>query len=300
MKWISILTRTLNFRNTFSAIILVFCSCLVLMAQDEDKEPVRPVDNMFESNWLADNQTAIVPYKGTLEMDMSHRFGTVKNGYDDFWGLYAPSNIRIGFSYVPVEKFQMGFGFTKERLLWDLNAKYALVRQGRNAGSPLSITYYVNMGIDTRDGQFHEEFSDRLTYFHQVMFGRKFSDVLSLQTSISVSHFNAPDLAFSDQGELTGKMATDHLALAFLGRYVLTDGTNLIANFDIPMTSHSIGDPEPNYSFGIEFTSSAHAFQIFMGNFQSIVPQYNNARNRNDAGETEFLIGFNITRLWSF
>lgn len=32
-----------------------------------------------------------------------HRFGSVKNGYKDFFGLFAPSNIRLGFSYVPIK-----------------------------------------------------------------------------------------------------------------------------------------------------------------------------------------------------
>jgi hypothetical protein len=260
----------------------------------------RPVENTFESIWLGDNQTVMVPYKGTLEMDMLHRFGTVKNGYDDFWGLYASSNIRIGFNYVPAENLQLGFGFTKERLLWDLNAKYAIFRQGRDGGSPFSVTYYVNMAIDTRDGQFHEEFNDRLTYFHQIMVARKLSDVFSLQTSLSVSHFNFQEPGFSSDGELLGKLNADHLGLAFLGRYLIKDGTSLFTNIDIPMTGNDYREPQPNYSFGIEFTSSSHAFQIFIGNYQSIIPQFNNVRNTNEAGETEFLIGFNITRLWSF
>ena len=104
-------------------------------AQDEGEpeKDTRPVRNTFESNWLIDNQTVMVPIKGTFEMDIQHRFGTMNNGYDDFWGFYAPSNIRIGFDYVPIEKLQIGFGFTKERKMWDFNAKYALLQQGRKA-----------------------------------------------------------------------------------------------------------------------------------------------------------------------
>ena len=62
---------------------------LSLQAQDEvePQSKPRPVDNTFESIWLANNQTVMVPYKGTLEMDMLHRFGTINNGYDDFWGV---------------------------------------------------------------------------------------------------------------------------------------------------------------------------------------------------------------------
>ena len=198
----------MNYKSLFQSFILLFLfiSPLFLTGQEDDtevKRKVRPVSNTFESIWLIDNQTVMVPYEGTFEMDMLHRFGTINNGYEDFWGLYASSNIRIGFNYVPKENLQLGFGFTKERLLWDLNAKYALIRQGRDGGSPVSITYLVNMGIDTRDGEFHEEFIDRLSYFHQFMMARKLSDKFSLQTSFSVSHFNYQDQRF-DEGGITG------------------------------------------------------------------------------------------------
>lgn len=293
------MTRKLFFILT----LLVFCFSWSFAQEEEAEETkrsIRPVSNTFESIWLIDNQTVMVPFKGTLEMDMLHRFGTIKNGYDDFWGLYASGNIRIGFNYVPIENLQLGFGFTKERLLWDMNAKYAIIKQGRDGGSPFSFTYLVNMGIDTRDGVFHEEFSDRVTYFHQLMMARKLSDKLSLQSSFSVSHFNYQELSFDDRGELQGRMKADHFALAFLGRYMLNDVTGLIANVDLPMTEHSFNSPKTNLGFGIEFTTSAHAFQIFLSNYQSIVPQFNNARNLNEISENEFVIGFNITRLWSF
>jgi hypothetical protein len=290
-------------RSILSFLFIVL-SFSIAFAQDEEgetvKKKIRPVSNTFESIWLIDNQTVMVPFEGTFEMDMLHRFGTIKKGYEDFWGLYASGNIRIGFNYVPVENLQLGFGFTKERLLWDLNAKYALIRQGRDGGSPVSMTYFVNMGIDTRDGQFHEEFTDRISYFHQLMMARKLSDKFSLQTSLSVSHFNYQELAFNDRGELQGKMKADHLALGFLGRYMLNDVTGLIACYDLPLTDHSFNNPKPNLGFGIEFTTSSHAFQIFLSNYQSIMPQFNNARNINDPGEGEFVIGFNITRLWNF
>ena len=47
-------------------------------------------------------------------------------------------------------------------------------------------------------------------------------------------------------------------------------------------------------------TTSSHAFQVFMGNYNAIVPQYNNKFNQNDFRDWQFVIGFNITRLWNF
>lgn len=309
MKKISLFSKT---SRGASLLLWIWTVAFLLLAgavqaQEEEAAPekdTRPVRNTFESIWLIDNQTVMVPIKGTFEMDIQHRFGTLTNGYDDFWGLYAPSNIRLGLNYTPVEKLQLGFGFTKIRKMWDFNAKYALFRQGREGGWPVSVTYFVNAAFDTRDKALFPkdtyEGSDRLSYFHQLMVARKISDKFSLQASVSVSHFNFQEQVSTDVPEVTQKMNNDHLALSFLGRYKVSDGMGIIVNYDLPLTSHEVNDPNPNLSFGLEITSSAHAFQIFVGQNYNIVPQLNNMFNWETNPEPDFLIGFNITRLWNF
>lgn len=293
-----------RFLFIISLALLILCGGS-LLAQDENPNPEkdkRPVKNTFESNWLIDNQTVMVPFKGTFEMDMQHRFGVVENGFDDFYGIFAPSNIRLGFSYVPMDRLQFGFGLTKERLLWDFNAKYALLRQGRSGGSPVSVTYLVNMAVDTRKKENFLEDIDRYSYFHQIMVARKISPAVSLQVSANLSHFNFPEQAFDAEQELIGLLHSNHFSISFLGRYKFTDVHAFIINYDQPLTDHSAGElePEPNLSFGLEMVTSAHAFQIFLGNYQSIVPQLNNTTNKNKMGDGDFVIGFNITRLWSY
>ncbi|MCB0592960.1 MAG: hypothetical protein H6557_15720 [Lewinellaceae bacterium] len=304
------------------ASMLLWCLTVVFMllagtaqAQDEDQpeKDTRPVRNTFESVWLIDNQTVMVPIKGTFEMDIQHRFGTVANGYDDFWGLYASSNIRIGFNYTPIEKLQIGFGFTKENKYWDFNAKYALLQQGRSGGSPVSVTYFVNAAIDTRVKEAFPkntfEGVERFSYFHQLMIARKVSKSLSLQASANLSHFNFQEQFLLENNPVVNeeKRNNDHLSVSILGRYKISSAMGIIVNVDLPLTDHEIADPvnvfnpEPSVSFGIEVTSSAHAFQIFLGNNYSIVPQRNNVFNQNSPKLLgDYLIGFNVTRLWNF
>ncbi len=281
---------------------LLMLGSLSLQAQDEDTQPekdTRPVKNLFESIWLIDNQTAVVPIQGTFEMDIQHRFGAI-NGkkYDDLYGLFAPSNIRLGFDYVPIEKLQVGFGFTKEKLLWDFNAKYAILQQGRSGGSPVTVTYLVNMGIDGRlEKQYKfDETIDRFTYFHQLMVARKVTDNFSLQASGSVSWFNFQEINYDVEGNPLGRNRNRQVNVAFLGRYKLTPTLGLIANVDVPLTEQEYLDQKANLSFGFEMVSSSHAFQIFLGKYKSLVPQYNNMLNQNN----DFMIGFNMTRLWNF
>ncbi len=57
----------------------------------------------------------------------------------------------------------------------------------------------------------------------------------------------------------------------------------------------------PGISLGVEFSTSAHAFQIFVSNYSGIVPQQNYMKNTNDFfGKGGALIGFNITRKYNF
>jgi hypothetical protein len=269
-------------------------------AQEEIEQDLRPIRPAFASNWLIDNQTVVVPIKGTFEMDIIHRFGTIDNGYDDYFGLDAPSNIRLGFSYVLIDDLQLGLGITKERMIWDFNAKYAFLKQKRKGGFPLNLTYYVNAGYDSRDGDNFEETTDRFSFFHQMIIARKLTDGFSLQVAPSVSWFNYQDAVVDDEGIIQGRLHNGHIAISFSGRVKVSPQTSIVANFDQPISSHEINEPEGNLSFGVEFTSSAHAFQIFLSNYKGILPQLNNHFNQNSIGDGEFLIGFNITRLWNF
>lgn len=279
---------------------------LSLMAQEEEVEEEvqapapRPVKNTFESTWLIDNQSVMVPIKGTMQMDIMHRFGTIENGYDDFFGIYAPSNIRIGMSYAPIENLNVGFGFTKFNMAWDFNAKYAILKQMRENGSPVSITYFGNMAWITRQDITVANGTDRLSFFHQLIIARKFTDKFSVQVSPSLSHFNKVAGFVNSEGQLEGEMKNDHFAISFSGRYKVTPGTVILVNYDQPLTQHITNNPEPNIALGVEFNTSAHAFQVFFSNYSYMVPQFNNVLNQNNYRDMQFLIGFNITRLWNF
>ncbi len=283
--------------------VMLLGSTVLVNAQDTTAvatKAAKPVKNTFESTWIIDNQSVMVPVKGTLQMDIMHRFGTVNNGYEDFYGIYAPSNIRIGMSYVPIEKLIVGFGFAKVRLTWDLTAKYALVKQMTSGGWPVSITYFGNVAVDTRPEENFVNGTDRLSYFNQLIIARKVTDNFSVQIAPSFSHFNAVEGYLDEEGNIKGKMKNDHIAVSVGARYKVTPGTVIMVNYDQPLTKHTTNNPEPNIAFGVEFNTSAHAFQVFLSNYQYIIPQLNNMYNQNDYREGQFLIGFNITRLWNF
>lgn len=271
-------------------------------AQDEGEEvqkenvPIRP---MFESAYLIDNQSVLVYPEKTLEFVMQHRFGLMDNGISDIYGLFGPANIRLGLTYVPIKNLAVGFGTSKNKKYQDFNLKYAIVQQTRSGSIPVSVTYFGDMAIDSRSGSTFLNSTDRFSYFHQVIIARKVTPSISLQLAPSYSHFNSVE-AFVENESIKGKMNNDHIALGVSGRIKLTDQGSLIFDYNQPITEHFTNNPHPNLSLGFEVSTSSHAFQVFFGNYWGIVPQENNVFNTNDFENGDFLIGFNITRLWSF
>jgi hypothetical protein len=296
-------------------------------AVEEETPKAKPVKNTFQSVWIIDNQTVMVPVKGTLEMDIMHRFGTWNKGYDDLFGFFAPSNIRLGVNYAPINKLFVGFGITKEAMVWDGNLKYSIITQTKGK-YPVSVSYYVNAAFDSRkfftipiikpDGAREDikfkHTSDRFLFFHQLIIARKITDKFSLQVAPSVSHQNAVG-GYYTKNDSTGtetytNMKHSHYAVSVAARYKLTNVTSVIFNYDQPLTKHPVSNPNPNLALGVEFNTSSHSFQLFFGNYASLNPARNNLYNSNDPlrknasssglPSSEFLIGFNITRLWNY
>ena len=259
----------------------------------------KPVKNTFESNWIIDDQTVMVPVKGTLEFDIQHRFGIVNNGYSNFYGFFAPPVIRMGFEYVPVNRLQFGFGLCSNNMQLDLNVKYAVLKQ-EVGGMPVSVTYYGNMVIDTRPKTTFVNEGDRISYFDQIMVARKVTSDLSIQAAISISHFNNVPAYIDADGLINNTVKNDQMTLSFMGRYKISQQMAILFVYDQPLTQNYTNNPHPNISAGIEITTSSHCFQIIAGNGQYILPQNNAMYNMNDYSKGEYLLGFNMTKLWNF
>ncbi len=306
-------------------VLSILLSQVMLYAQDsahlarQSAAPVqpKPVKNTFQSGQVIDAQTVMVPIKGTFEADIQHRFGTVQNGYQDMWGVFGPSNIRLGFAYAPIKNLYLGIGITKSNLLWDGSAKYAILKQTPGK-SPVSVTYYGNMGWKTIEDPNHVLFTyntQRLSYFNEILVARKINEKLSVQVGASISHQNSVPGYYtvydSTQKVVFNEEKFNMFAISVVARYKITSSTSFIIDYDQPLTAFPTNNPNPNVAFGFEFNTSGHTFQIFAGNYTLLNPQQNSLYNSNNPfGFTQpdgtkvpggqFHIGFNISRLWNF
>jgi hypothetical protein len=289
---------------------LLFVGTIALAQDEEEKEKPRPQRAAFESAILLANQTDVINGSKTLEWAIQHRFGTVTTGSSDLWGIFASSNIRLGFSYSIMDRLSIGLGATKISVTnpyIDGNIKGKILQQARSGGSPINLTAYANVVIDTRNEDNFATQVHRFSYFAELILSRRFTKNFSLQLCPQYSHFNAVDALYKN----------DVFGLSLGGRIKVSSQGSIIFEWTEPLTEHPVNTaaeeykkdagPNRNVSFGYEVSTSAHAFQFFIGVYRSILPQYNLSYNTNqffkkidDSDKLSFAIGFNMTRLWGF
>ena len=141
----------------------------------------------FESTKLAD--------KKLFYLVVSHRFGSVKTGIEDFFGL-DQAVTRLNFIYgvsdwLNISESRSSFNKTYESAL-----KYRLLRQEKN-GFPVTAVGYnsitINTGLD-EDVLTGLEFKHRVAYVSQVLISRKFNQDFSLEIIPTLLHENLTKL----------------------------------------------------------------------------------------------------------
>jgi len=278
-------------------------------AQEEEASPVYP----FQSGILIDAQTTYIPDARTLEFVIQHKFGSLENGKSDLWGIYAPgANVRLGLNYVLMKNLQIGAGITKKNMYSDFSAKYMVLQQ-KTSGMPVSLALYGNVAIDGRDAETigtgkvvdskgetlptSVGFTERLSYFSEAMVSRKFGDILALQAGASFTHYNMVGWDYNH----------DVVGIHFSGRLKFSPQGSIIFNYDKPLNIEGISElnewdtqAKENVSIGVEFFTFTHAFQIYVGTADGILPQDVMMYNQKDWTNKGLALGFTITRLWMF
>jgi hypothetical protein len=299
-------------------ILYIFRNCLVLSAlisasipgyaQEEvtDEKPVaRPERPAFESGLLFDQATTTLQPSKTLEMIIQHRFGTMDNGITDLYGIWAPSNIRLGLNYSILDNLMVGVGATKFNKMQDIQIKYNVLQQTRSNSIPVTVSLHEVIGIDgSAESKFGKNyaFSNRFSYYTQIIVSHRFNNMFSLQVAPSFTHYNSMDSIYDH----------DRFAISFAGRVKFSPQSSLLVSGDFPLHLQGISEhtekvndandilAKPNICIGLEVSTSTHAFHVYIGSSQGILPQENIMFNKNNFFDGNIILGLNITRLWNF
>ena len=282
--------------------------------EDEIADEKQAVSSIFKGIKIVNFESTKLVGENQLQFIISHRFGSLRDGVDNFFGLDNAS-ARIQFVYgvtdwLHISASRSGFGQT-----YDLAAKYHIVKQKKN-GFPFTIAGYNIININTELDQDllpELDFNDRLGYANQLLISRKFNDWLSLQ--LIPTHFH-------DNTVVENRQSNSQYAIGFGGRLKLTKRFALIADWGVHLnrsgSTRTLEIPDPNggigtiittenvptvfnnpLAVGVEIETGGHVFQLHFSNAQAIFANGFLGQARGSFSSGDIFFGFNLSRAFS-
>lgn len=279
---------------------IAFTTTLAVKAQGDvfdlldSEETTELVYATFKGTKVVNLQSIETPGEGVLQYMISHRFGSFNNDY--FYNFFGLDNaqIRMQFDYGLSDRMNIGLGRSSLDKTSDVFAKYKVLRQrnGKN-DFPISLTAYSAAFYSSAkfpDGIVHLQ-TDRLSYAHQLIVARKFSDAFSLQLTPCVIHWNLVPTP-------TDPNTTLHLGVS--GRYKLTKRMALTGEYIHQMTNDYTSQTYyAPFAVGLDVETGGHVFQFHVTNTNAMSDPILAARNPFNASEGSLFFGFNISRVFN-
>jgi hypothetical protein len=278
-----------------------------LLSQLQEEEADEKIRNTFKSTKIINAQTNETVSKQVLDFRITHRFGNmgrqVGGGPHNLWGFDVASNIRFSFDYGITDKLQVGIGRSKFREQIDGSIKYKLLEQSTQS-IPVSITLFSITAITPeRDiaGRY-ENLAHRLSYAHQVIISKKFSDRFSMAVLPTLVHRNMIDADINPANQ--ARETNDIFSIGFAGRIKLTQRTILVADYFYNFSDYRRNNPvRPHYnplSIGLEIETGGHVFHINLSNSAGIIENDFIPNTRDSWQEGGYKLGFHISRVFNF
>ncbi len=247
----------------------------------------------FKTTRIINGHSVENPADGVLLFMISHRFGKLNSGAYDFFGL-DQATIRLGFEYGIGERLSVGIGRSSYQKAYDGFVKYKILRQSSGDRTmPLTMTWFSSMDLFSlkwQDTERKNYFSSRMSFVHQLLLARKFSDKFSLQLSPTFIHKNLV---------LTEADDNDTFAMGVGGRLKLTQRVSVNAEYFYLMPG-SVADNFVNpLSIGFDIETGGHVFQLHFTNTQPMFERGFITETRGKWTNGDIYFGFNLSRVFT-
>jgi len=285
-------------------LFLIFLFPRWLSAQEEDLlsslevKDKTPVLATFKGTRLINLHTIEVPGRRTLDFRIAHRFGAFNGGWYDFYGLDGGASIRMGLEYSYDGRLEVGIGRTSVEKMADGFLKYRLIRQRLNGWQKVSVTlfssaYYTMLkdpDAATNGFDKYEHKSSRLSYAHQIIIGRKFTDRFSLQIAPTLIHVNQVE-RISD--------LNDALVLTGATRFKITKRSAITVEYGWRANQYSRSQYYNTLGIGWDIETGGHVFQMFVTNSLGLTEPQFLTRTNTKWTNGGIRLGFNISRVFT-
>lgn len=281
-------------------IILFFIVINRSNAQDDllnQLDSIQPTEKQIETTafkglQICNIQSTKTPVRGEFYFLVSHRFGDLSNGLDNFFGLDNALTKIAGIygvnDWLSISVARHTYGKT-----YELAAKYKLANQIKE-GFPVTIVGYNTMDINSdlsKDVLPGLKFNNRLAFTSQLLISRKFSNAFSMQFAPVLVHKNLYD-ALTEQKDL--------FLLSAGGRMKISKRLSLNLDYSARVNAESqVQNAYTNpLTFGLDVETGGHVFQLVFSNSQPMndVASFANATGKwFDKG---MYFGFNMYRVF--
>ncbi|MGD9898820.1 MAG: DUF5777 family beta-barrel protein [Calditrichaceae bacterium] len=273
---------------------IVFGMFVSLDAQDKkirwqrSRTLTEPDLQLFHSTQSVNLPTAETLQKGDFEFEISHRFfPTINEGPDTFYGLDGPVNMRLALGYAINNRMIVTLGRSNVSDNVDLQFKYKFL-QLRGEKLPVLVAGRVGAAWNTEVGGRDKGDPDNFQYYGQLII----NTLIKKRFGIGV----VPSYLYNSN--IYDDNVQDSFTMGLNGQYYVSSVWSVLAEWNPTVTGwRSSHNP---VSFGIELETGGHFFKIILTNSYLLNPSQFLTGADIDFNDTEWRIGFNITRLLKF
>ena len=274
----------------------------LLSELENDVEIDKTVVAAFKGLKVVNFESTKIAHKKDFYFIVSHRFGSVKNGIDDFFGL-DDAVTQLKFIYGFTDWLNLGVARSSLQKTYGVHAKYRLLQQEKD-GFPFTVVGYnlvtINTALD-KDQLPNLEFNDRLTYTTQVLISNKINEQVSVLIAPTYVHQNLATrsvVILADDSTVNYDEENDQFAVGIGGRVKLTTRWSINADYGIHLNRNDNSNFKNPLSIGVDLETGGHVFQMHFTNAQAMFEDGFIVRGAGDWSDGDFYFGFNLSRVF--
>jgi hypothetical protein len=262
------------------------------MMEEEMSKDVEPdyATATFKTTRLINGHTIENVAAGVLDMRISHRFGAINSGIQQFYGLDVAS-MRVSLEYGINRWLMIGGGRSTYEKTYDSFLKAKLLRQSKGTRNmPITLSYMASMQTITvpyANPDRTNFFTSNMFFVHQLIIARKFNDSFSFQISPTLVHRNLVD-----------SIATPHdlFSIGMGGRMKLTRRTSINVEYFYQLSRFKPAGTTDMLSVGFDIETGGHVFQLCFTNSPYMIEKAFIHQNTGSWKAGDIIGGFNISR----
>ena len=263
-----------------------------LLDEIDKKDSLQFAEAAFKGLKIVNFESTKLVNRREFYFIIAHRFGSIKNGIDDFFGLDF-ANTRIQFIYGFSDGFNLSISRHSFNKTYEMNGKYRLTRQQNQF--PITIVGYSQGAINTLLEEAlilrPVEFNDRISFTQQLLISRKVTDRLSLE--LMPTYFYEGYVEYEPQDN-------NQYALGIGGRYKVGKRWSINVDYGWHLNRAS-GSPFVNpLSIGVDIETGGHVFQLHFTNAQPTFESGFLGNAEGDWSTGDIYFGFNLSRVFNF